>query len=260
MKVLILLLSLLSPSIGWSHSPVPFEQACELLLSNEFGRTPDDSRQGMVSQNVPVTVEALLAAYPRGIFPWGTNMLGFGRWHRPPERGVLFLDEVDIGRSDRKYLRKAAEDPELSVTIDHDFLGVVEACATVERFRTEANGSKVPDGAWITEEFKNAYARLHVMGKAHSVEVWRGNRLVGGLYGVFIGGVFTGESMFHLEPDVNKLAFQTLIERLKAGGHKFIDTQIVVKDSLVEKWNARKVPRAEFEQLLTAAQQQNLRF
>jgi leucyl/phenylalanyl-tRNA--protein transferase len=258
MKVLFLLVLML-PSTGWTHVSSPAEITCEALLSNEFARQPDDARQGLVSQSVPLNVPSLINAYSRGIFPWGTNIAGFGRWHRPPMRGILELNDVHMSRSDRKYIRQAAESGELTVTIDRDFRAVVEACATVVRYRTDnSSGEKIPDGAWITDEFKEAYGRLHDQGLAHSVEVWRGDKLVAGLYGVFINGVFTGESMFHLEPDATKLAFDMLIKYLRRGGHEFIDTQMAL--GLAKKWGAKLVPRAEFEARLAAAQQQNLKF
>jgi leucyl/phenylalanyl-tRNA--protein transferase len=258
MKVLFWFL-LLTPSTGWSHISSPADMSCEAILDNEFSHAPDDARQGLISQNVPLTVESLLAAYPRGIFPWGTNFMGFGRWHKPPNRGVLELDKVHISERDLRYIKKALKDPELTVTFDRDFRGVMELCSTVDRFRTDpSTGEKFPDGVWITQEFKDAYAQLHEGGHAHSVEVWRKGKLVGGLYGVFINGVFTGESMFYLEPDVTKLAFNALIERMRAGGHQFIDTQLAL--GLAKKWGAKLVPREEFEVRLAAAQQQNLKF
>jgi len=254
------LLLLFLPFPALSHNiPASPDLSCESALNNEFARKPDDQNNGLVSQQVPITVPALINAYKRGIFPWGVDMAGYGRWHRPPMRGVLDLNEVHIGRSDAKFLRHAEESGEFRVTFNEAFKEVVEQCASVPRFRTHPHtGQKIADGAWISPEFIDAYTRLHYLGHAHSVEVWRAGRLVGGLYGVFVGGVFTGESMFHLEDDVTKLAMVALIERLKAGGHRFLDTQMAL--GLAKKWGAKLIPRAEFERRLAQAQQQNLKF
>ena len=240
------------------HQAAAPEYSCEALLSNEFSKTPDDLHNGIVSQRVMLTVPALVAAYARGVFPWGISMGGYGRWYRPPQRGILDLADLHISRSDTKFIRQALAAGELRVTFNEDFKQVVEQCATVPRFRTDGTGAKIPEGGWITPEFIEAYTNLHYLGHAHSVEVWRGDKMVGGLYGVFVNGVFTGESMFHAEPDATKLALYALIERLKAGGHQFIDTQMAL--GLALKWGAKMVPREEFERRMRQAQAQNLKF
>lgn len=242
-----------------SHEAVQEVSSCESLLYSEFNRRPDDLRNGLITQNIPLNVPALIEAYKNGIFPWGVNARGFGRWHKPPYRGILELNQVQISRSDRKYLNRAKAEGELHVTFDRDFRQVIEQCATVPRFRSDpATGIKIPDGAWISPEFISAYKTLHDLGYAHSVEVWRGSEMVAGLYGVFINGVFTGESMFFTEPDATKLAFEALIERLRDSGHKFIDTQMAL--GLALKWGARYVSRVEFERRMREAQRINLSF
>ena len=254
-----LLLLILVPSVSFAHEAVAPEFSCELLLNNEFSRTPDDFRTGLVSQRVLLTVPALVGAYKRGIFPWGVSMGGYGRWYRPPERGILEFKDLHISRSDQKFLRQAQAAGDYRVTFDEAFKQVVEQCATVPRYRRDSmTGIKVADGPWITPEFLETYSHLHHLGMAHSVEVWRGDQLVGGLYGVFIDGVFTGESMFYREPDATKLAMHALIERLKTNGHQFIDTQMAM--GLAQKWGAKLIPRADFEKRLKLAQQQNLKF
>lgn len=259
MNGVILLLLLILPGVASAHFANSPEQPCEFLLKSEFQRTPDDNRNGLVSQFVPLTTQALVNAYRRGIFPWGVTGAGFGRWHRPPVRGILELDDVHIGRSDAKFLRQALASGELRIEFNTDFREVVEQCATVPRYRSDpATGEKIPDGAWITPEFIQAYTELHEKGYAHSVEVWRGDKMVGGLYGVFVDGVFTGESMFYLEPNATKLALAALIERLRSKGHTFIDTQMAL--GLVKKWGAKLIPRAEFERRLKQAQRQSLEF
>lgn len=236
-----------------------YAESCEPYLLNEFNRRPNDYQNGLVSDRIPLDSESLTEAYKKGIFPWGSADGQYVRWHRPPLRGILQFDELHIGRSDRKYLKKALSDPELTVTFDKDFRQVVEQCATVPRYMARASGSiKVPDSTWITPNFINAYDDLHKMGLAHSVEVWRGDKLVGGLYGTFIKGVFVGESMFHLEPDVTKLAFYALIERLKESGHTFMDTQMAI--GLAGKWGAKYIGRDIFERKLREVQKKDLLF
>lgn len=236
-----------------AHEAVEQVAPCETLLRSEFSRRPDDLRNGLITQNIPLSVSALISAYSNGIFPWGVNAQGFGRWHRPPYRGILDLDEVRIPRRDLKYIRRAAKEGELRVTFNQDFNQVIRKCASVPRFRSDPHsGIKIPDGAWISPEFIEKYQMLHALGFAKSVEVWRGDDLVAGLYGVFVKGVFTGESMFFTEPNATKLAFHALIENLRAGGHEFIDTQMVL--GLALKWGARYVTRAEYEVRLREAQ------
>ncbi|MGE4133183.1 MAG: leucyl/phenylalanyl-tRNA--protein transferase [Bdellovibrionales bacterium] len=255
MKLSLLLLFSILPVLAEARET---STSCEELLVQEFRRPPNDFRNGLISTRVPLNVNSLVRAYEQGIFPWGEAHGGNARWHRPPLRGVLFLDEVDIGRSDRKYLRQQQALGELRVTFDQAFERVMRLCAAVPRFQTQPGGIKVPDEPWISPKFIEIYSEMHRLGLAHSVEVWRGEELVGGLYGVFIHGVFTGESMFFLEPNATKLAFQALIERLTDSGHEFIDTQMVL--GLARKWGARYVARQDYEKMLREAQEKNREF
>lgn len=141
----------------------------------------------------------LVAAYARGLFPMDIGRDGPLGWWSPDPRGVLPLDGVRVSRSLRASCRR------YRVTIDTAFDEVVAGCAEQPR----------PHG-WITEEFRSAYARMHARGLAHSVEVWHGDELVGGLYGVEIGGLFAGESMFHRARDASKVALVGLVEALGA--------------------------------------------
>ena len=156
---------------------------------------PDDD---LVALGADLEAGTLLQAYAVGLFPMPVTLdreeLG---WFSPVERGVLPLDGMRVSRS----LRRSARDFE--VRTDTAFDDVVAACGDPSR----------PDG-WITPEFRRAYGRLHRLGWAHSVEAWRGGRLVGGLYGVTIGGLFAGESMFHRERDASKVALLALVEML----------------------------------------------
>ena len=151
----------------------------------------------------------LLYAYRRGLFPMH---LGSGdlAWWSPDPRGVLPLDGLHVSDSLRKSMRK------FTVTVDSAFVDVMRACGDPSR-----------DGGWITPEFVQSYGTLHDMGWAHSVEVWNdGGELAGGLYGVEIGGLFAGESMFHRDRDASKVALVSLVERMvSAGGPRLLDVQ-----------------------------------
>jgi leucyl/phenylalanyl-tRNA--protein transferase len=155
----------------------------------------------------------LLAAYRRGLFPMRLSRGGPLGWWAPSPRGILPLDELRVSRSLRRSTRR------FSVTVDAGFSEVMAACGDQRR----------PDG-WIDESFIAAYLRLHELGWAHSVEVWSEGdgdvpRLSGGLYGVAIGGLFAGESMFHTATDASKVALVALVERLRVGGGVLLDVQ-----------------------------------
>ena len=150
----------------------------------------------------------VFAAYTAGLFPMH---LGSGElaWWSPDPRGVLPLDHLHVSRSLRTSIRR------FTVTFDQAFAEVMAGCAEGR-----------DDGAWITPEFIATYTRLHELGWAHSVEVWRGSELVGGLYGVEIGGLFAGESMFHRVTDASKVARVALVERLRTcPGERLLDVQ-----------------------------------
>lgn len=148
----------------------------------------------------------LLSAYRQGLFPMPVR--GRLAWWSPRQRGVLPLDGLRVSRSLRRSCRR------FEIRIDTAFDEVVDACADPTR----------PHG-WIDEDIRAAYVRLHRMGWAHSVETWREGRLCGGLYGVAIGGLFAGESMFHRQADASKVALVALVERLREGGASLLDVQ-----------------------------------
>jgi leucyl/phenylalanyl-tRNA--protein transferase len=213
----------------------------------------------LITSQVELTPESLLTAYRRGIFPWLQTRDGLGEWYSPPRRGVLFLDDLHISRKDMKFIRRNTRAGVYRVTFDAAFADVIRHCAEMDRSETDSRtGRRVSAGQWLAPQFVEQYTRLFRMGYAHSAEVWRGEKLVGGLYGVYIDGVFSGESMFHEESDVNKLAFYALIERLKSRGHRFIDTQMAI--GLSGKWGARYVSRESYLQLLQDAQKLSLPF
>lgn len=198
--------------------------------------------QDVVFAGADLEPSTVIAAYQRGLFPMkvldgDTNEYVLG-WWSPDPRGILPLDSLRVTRSLRQSMKK------FTVSVDTGFETVMRACGDPRR----------PDG-WITEEFVAAYSRLHVMGWAHSVEVRnRSGQLVGGLYGVEIGGLFAGESMFHYEPDASKVALVALVERLRAGGdvsRRLLDVQWT-SDHL-KSLGAIDISRAEYVAQLPAA-------
>ena len=189
---------------------------------------------GLLAAGGDLAPDRLLAAYARGIFPWYEEDQPI-LWWSPDPRAVLFPDELRVSRSLRRTIRKAR----FRLTSDLAFHLVVKACSTPRP------GS---GGTWITTAMINAYTRLHKMGFAHSVESWLGNQLVGGLYGIAIGNIFFGESMFSKESDASKVALVHLVEMLKRKGYRLVDCQIP-SDHLFSL-GSREIPRDEFLDLL----------
>jgi leucyl/phenylalanyl-tRNA--protein transferase len=164
---------------------------------------------GVVGMGADLEPGTLLAAYRSGLFPMPVDRGGLTAWWSPDPRGVLPLDRFRVTRSMRRSARR------FEVRIDTAFGAVVDGCRDPRR-----------DGAWITPAIKAAYLRLHELGWAHSVETWSDDGvLVGGLYGVALGGAFAGESMFHLERDASKVALMALVDRLRDGGATLLDVQ-----------------------------------
>lgn len=233
---------------------------CASLLLTAFYQNPDDSKQGFVTDQVRMSPESVEAAYRLGIFPWAATIEGNARWYNPTERGILLFDNLHISRSDQKFINKALASGEYRITFDAEFEEVMRECAEAVRWiKNPETGERVrKDGRWITPQFLFNWLKLFERGQAHSVEVWHNDILVGGLYGTYIGGVFSGESMFHKEDDVTKLALFALIERLKSNGHKWIDTQMAI--GLSQKWGAHMIVRDQFMDMLKTAQEKNLPF
>ena len=175
---------------------------------------PDPSsadEDGVVGIGADLAPSTLVDAYRRGIFPWPHAGLPLP-WFSPDPRGVIRLDGFHVSRSLRRTLRRRGWE----TTVDQAFAAVLGGCS--ER--------PADVGTWITSPMARAYQRLHELGWAHSLEVWEGERLVGGVYGVQCGGVFTGESMFHREPDASKAALADLCERLREAGGRLLDVQL----------------------------------
>jgi len=162
-------------------------------------------------------VDALLRAYRSGFFPMGEGRRNpVVRWVNPELRGILPLLEFNPSRSLRRSLRRMP----YKVTVDKSFRQVIQQCAEVTQIRTET---------WINGEIIDLYTDLYSHGKAHSVECWAGDDLVGGLYGVSIGAAFFGESMFSRRPDTSKVALAHLVTRLIAGGYLLLDVQFITE-------------------------------
>jgi leucyl/phenylalanyl-tRNA--protein transferase len=189
---------------------------------------------GLLAVGGCLSTTRLLAAYRHGIFPWynpGEPIL----WWSPNPRLVLFPNKLVISRSLRKTLRNKV----FSVTFDQAFNEVIASCAVP---RKDAGGT------WITTEINSAYNQLHQAGFAHSVETWLDGELVGGLYGVALGQVFFGESMFHTRTDASKVAFASLVQQLDIWGYQLIDCQIHTRH--LTSFGAEQISRSDFTQLL----------
>ncbi len=196
---------------------------------------------GLLAAGAALSPQWLLAAYRSGIFPWyeeGQSVL----WWSPDPRLVLFPDRLRISKSLRKFIRKHP----YTIYINRDFSSVVEQCGA------ERSGAS---GTWITADMQAAYCQLNQLGHAHSVEVWRDDDLVGGLYGIAMGKVFFGESMFSKEANTSKLALVALISQLTIWDFQLIDCQ-VTSDHLLSL-GAEEIPRSQFTEILAAAATEN---
>ncbi len=204
---------------------------------------PANAIDGIVALGGPLTTTNLLRAYRSGIFPWPITD-DILPWFCPEERGILEFNQLHIPRRLARIKRQSV----FHFTIDRSFPQVIAQCATVQR--------NYESGTWITQEMIRAYCELHRQGHAHSVEVWEGAELVGGLYGVDAGGIFSGESMFSLRSNASKLALLFLIEHLKDRGLDWIDIQMVTPH--LEALGAQAVSRADFLAKLTETQKRKL--
>ncbi|MDO8540253.1 MAG: leucyl/phenylalanyl-tRNA--protein transferase [Opitutaceae bacterium] len=200
---------------------------------------------GLVALDYNLTAERIISAYRHGIFPWpDSTPFSPIPWVCPPRRAILEFDTLHVPRNLRRSARALAR---LHFSIDRDFAGVIRTCAASPRA-----GQR---GTWITPPMIAAYIEVHRRGLAHSVEAWDGDVMVGGLYGVTAGGVFTGESMFHRITDVSKLCVLHLVEHLRARGATWLDIQQLTPHfSLL---GAREIPREEFLRRLADEQHTN---
>jgi leucyl/phenylalanyl-tRNA--protein transferase len=191
--------------------------------------------EGLVALGGDFSVARLVAGYRRGVFPWSVNPI---TWWSPNPRGIIELDELHISRSLCRVLRSGA----FTVTLDHNFRGVMTACAQ------PASGRK---STWITAEFINAYEELHQAGHAHSLEVWKDSQMVGGIYGVCQGGLFAGESMFHQVSNASKVALVRLVEHLRQRRFVLFDVQMLTP--VTRQMGAVEISRDDYLQRLARA-------
>ena len=216
--------------IPWLHPGDP----ADAFPSVETALTEPD---GLLCAGGDLSPARLLEAYRRGIFPWfsqGQPIL----WWSPDPRTVLYPAEFKVSRSLAKTIRNRG----FAVTVDRAFAEVMARCAD-ERLR--------PEGTWISPQMRAAYQRLHELGLAHSYETWDGDRLVGGLYGVALGSVFFGESMFSLERDASKVALAELVRAMIERNGRLIDCQVA--SAHLESLGARSIPRRRFVHELAEA-------
>lgn len=193
------------------------------------------NEEGLLAVGGDLSPERLLLAYQNGIFPW-FNEDSLILWWSPDPRMVLFPEKIKISKSMRKVLR----DQRFRLTTNTCFETVMEHCSTVKR--------EGQDGTWITDEMRKAYLSLHDRGVAKSYEVWEDDTLVGGLYGVDLGTIFCGESMFSLKDNASKFAFIKLAAELEEKNYQLIDCQLYT-DHLASL-GAIEIPRREFVQFL----------
>ncbi|QKE63450.1 leucyl/phenylalanyl-tRNA--protein transferase [Aquipseudomonas campi] len=185
---------------------------------------------GLLAAGGDLSPARLVAAYRHGCFPWysqGQPLL----WWSPDPRTVLFPYEFHLSRSLTKLIRQQR----FTVSFDRDFASVIQACAEPRAYA---------DGTWITESMQSAYLHLHHQGIAHSVEVWENGQLVGGLYGLAMGQLFFGESMFSRTDNASKVGFATLVGKLREWGFVLIDCQMPTQH--LHSFGARAIPRSEF--------------
>lgn len=208
-------------------------------LTEELGFPPqtEATEDGLLAVGGDLSPERIILAYSTGIFPWysqGQPIL----WWCPSPRLVLLPERLHVGRSLRKTMRRQP----YRISFDEAFPEVIAACAQTAR----------PDqfGTWITDAMREAYIELHRLGVTHSVEAWEGDELVGGLYGVSLGGVFFGESMFANRPDASKVAFVTLVQQLREWGYSMVDCQVVTDHLL--RFGAHEIELPEFLRRLDA--------
>lgn len=214
------------------------------MPSAEFPDPRTAHPDGIVAVGGDLRPRTLLAAYQRGIFPWpadGYPML----WFCPAERAILEFDHLHLPRS----LRRARRQMPLEFTIDRAFADVIHACATRPR--------PDQDGTWITPDIVVAFTRFHQLGYAHSVEAWLDDRLVGGIYGVAVGGAFAAESMFYDVPNASKFALLHLVDHLQQRGLEWMDIQVLTPHMV--RLGAREISRTDFLHKLEATQARALK-
>ena len=193
------------------------------------------NREGIVALSRTMTSGLVLQAYRKGIFPWPISQ-GVVPWASPDPRAVFPLEPA---KPWPRHVRRALR-PELEITFDRAFVRVMTSC-----------GEARPEGTWITPDILATYAELHALGWAHSAEVWEQGELVGGLYGLAVGSLFAGESMFHLRTGASKAAFAAVVDRLRARGFTLFDVQVMSPH--LATLGCIEIPRDEYLRFVSAA-------
>ena len=206
-----------------------------LTAASFFPPVSQANCDGILAIGGDLSSERLQLAYKSGIFPWfeqGEPIM----WWSPNPRMVLFLDELVISKSMRSILNRNI----FTVTFNQNFRDVISNCQNIKR-----DGQ---NGTWITNDMIEAYCKLHELGIAKSVEVWQNEKLVGGLYGIDLGHVFCGESMFSLVSNASKVAFIALVNQLKTANYKLLDCQVY--NPHLESLGCREIDRTDFMEIL----------
>jgi leucyl/phenylalanyl-tRNA--protein transferase len=201
-----------------------------------FPDVEESTEEGIVAVGGDLSVERLILAYSRGIFPWYSSDKSPILWWSPDPRFVLFPENLIVSKSMRPYFNQN----KFKVTWDQNFEDVIKNCQKIDR--------EDQPGTWITSKMLAAYIQLHKKGYAHSVEVWLNNELVGGLYGISLGKVFFGESMFAKVSNASKFGFISLVNQLKQKGFLLIDCQQETKH--LESLGANAIKRKDFIDIL----------
>ena len=207
------------------------------LLTNSlnFPPTSQANAEGILAIGGDLSSERLLLAYNNGIFPWFEDKQPI-IWWAPNPRMVLFLDEIIVSKSMRNILNRNS----FKITFNQTFRDVISNCQKIKR--------QGQNGTWITNDMTEAYCKLNEMGFAKSVEVWQNDELVGGLYGIDLGHIFCGESMFSKVSNASKVAFITLVNQLKTANYKLLDCQVY--NEHLESLGCREINRDEFMEIL----------
>jgi leucyl/phenylalanyl-tRNA---protein transferase len=235
--------------------PAKVARRLERLADNERGARADwprffppprvALREGLLCLGGELAPEWLMDAYSHGIFPWPMWDDEPVPWWSPDPRAIIELDELHVSRRLGRTMRSGR----FEVTSDRDFAGVMRGCA---------EGPQRRGGTWLTPEMMAAYHRLHLLGHAHSVEAWHEGRLVGGIYGVAIGGLFAAESMFYSERDASKVALVRLVLHLRARGYALLDVQQWTPHT--GRLGAVEIPREEYLDRLRRAVRMDVSF
>lgn len=205
----------------------------------KFPPTDSADENGLLGIGGDYEIESLVLAYEQGIFPWPINEDYPRAWFAPDPRGILRFSDLHISHSLKKYLKKSP----YKISFNNDFRAVIMNCAIIKR--------KDNHGTWITQELMEAYIELHNKNLAYSVEVYLEDKLVGGLYGVWIQNYVSAESMFHSENNASKIAIVYLMEKLNTLDIHWIDTQMITP--AVEQMGGVYISRNEFQKILQAS-------